>query len=468
MKGIDWWNAYQTERQAQEIFFQQEQDGWYFDLDTAHKHVDFLESESERLYNLIAPNLDLDLVKPFPKHLTRITLKNGEYTDSVKKWFADHPAFSDYVYDSDLVGGPFTRIRFDPPNLRSDEQLKKHLFRMGWKPTQWNYKKSDGTLDYDENGDPIVTSPKLTEDSYDSLTIGIGPDLKYYLIYQHRLSQLKGILENVRPDQTIPSVVDNPGTPTARVRHRIVTNIPRVSSIFGRELRECFTARPGRILVGEDRSQIEARLIAHVSVVILGDYRLADVILGRDFHQVIYEALEGLCTSRQAAKTPEYAFFFGAKEKKLGQSIDNKPKEWSYEKAGTEVIKLMQKNIPGIVEVREALAEAAKRGWIKGFDGRKFFIRKAHAALNTYTQGNAQVCCKLAMIKQQKEAKAKKLDVIQTGYYHDETQNDCDPNDAELFGNIAVQSIRTVGEELKLHVPLDGEFKLGKNWAETH
>lgn len=164
----------------------------------------------------------------------------------------------------------------------------------------------------------------------------------------------------------------------------------------------------------------------------------------------------------------EQQVFFGAQESRLGASLDNKPNEWSNTKAGKEVIERFRANIPGIMEVREALEKAAKRGWIKGIDGRKFFIRKPHAALNTYTQGNAQVLCKYAMIKQQREAKEKQLDINQLGYYHDETQNCCNPNDAELFGELAVKAIRTTGKEFNLEVPLDGTYSIGKNWKDTH
>lgn len=422
-----------------------------------------MQTELERLYDLIRPALDYNVVQLYKQPLNKPFLKSGGYSQSAINYCEE------YGLDVLNIGGPFSRVSFEEPNLSSPEQIKKQLFKLGWIPTDWNYKKSkEGTLVYDEKGDPIKTSAKLKEDSYASLKAGIGPDLRTWMIYSHRLSQIIGFLENLREDSTIPSVVDSCGTPTARVRHKVITNIPRPGSVFGKQLRELFIARPGRVLVGEDRSQIEARLIAHISIIILGHTKLADAIMDRDFHQVIFEALEGLCTNRQAAKTPEYAFFFGAKERKLGQSIDNKPIKWTYEKAGKEVIKLMRRNIPGIIEVREALGEAAKSGYIMGLDGRKFFVRKHHAALNTFTQGNAQVCCKHAMIEQQKEAKKRGLDTFQVGYFHDETQNDTDPKDAEEFGHICKKAIQDIGVLYKLKVPLAGEFKVGPNWNETH
>ncbi|MCP8305393.1 MAG: hypothetical protein H3Z50_08030 [archaeon] len=460
---VDWANAYKTERQAAEIFAEQERVGWFFDKERAEWHVNFLTNELERLYEEIRPHLTYN-VKQISKTPINKPFKKLDGTPS-----ATLVKYCDNVgLPVDVVGGPFSRIAFEEPSLSSAAQVKEQLYRLGWKPTVYNYKKKGKKLVYGPDGDPIKTSPKLTEDSYDSLQEGIGPNLKKWMIYSHRLTNFEGWLRDLRPDGTIPSVVDGCGTPTARVRHRVIANVPNEDSLYGPESREVFIPRPGRLLVGEDQAQIEARLIANVSIIILGHTKLADAIMGRDFHQVIFEALDGLCTSRQASKKPEYAFFFGAQEKKLGQSIDNKPLSWSFEKAGKEVIGLMRKNIPGIIEVREALNKAAKRGYIKGLDGRKLFIRKPHAALNTYTQGNGAICCKTAMIKQVQYAKEQGLDAMQVGFYHDETQTDVAPNDAELFGHLAVQAIRDTGTMFNLKVPLDGNSKIGNNWAETH
>lgn len=164
----------------------------------------------------------------------------------------------------------------------------------------------------------------------------------------------------------------------------------------------------------------------------------------------------------------EYAFFFGAQEATLGASCDNKPHEWTNEQCGAEVMKLMERNIPGIVQVRDAVGKAAERGFLVGLDGRKLFIRKHHAALNNYTQGNGAICCKWAMVRQQQEAKRKGLDQMQVGMYHDETQNDVLPSDAEEFGTTCVQAIRDCGKHFNLKVALDGDYQIAQNWAGSH
>lgn len=51
---------------------------------------------------------------------------------------------------------------------------------------------------------------------------------------------------------------------------------------------------------------------------------------------------------------------------------------------------------------------------------------------------------------------------------HDEWQIDCRPEYAELVGETAVESIKAAGQHFKFRCPLDGEYKIGNNWAETH
>ena len=82
-------------------------------------------------------------------------------------WFPD---LSDGV--THTVGGPFTRINWLEINLGSIHQVKAYLLKTGWIPTQWNHK------------DGVRTSPKLTEDSYGSITGDLGKRIKDRLLFR--------------------------------------------------------------------------------------------------------------------------------------------------------------------------------------------------------------------------------------------------------------------------------------------
>lgn len=75
---------------------------------------------------------------------------------------------------------------------------------------------------------------------------------------------------------------------------------------------------------------------------------------------------------------------------------------------------------------------------------------------------------KLAAILLDDEIVRLTLDAFKVGDIHDEAQWDCHPDVAERVGQLAIECLRQAGVMLKLSVPLDGEYKIGQNWSETH
>jgi DNA polymerase-1 len=66
------------------------------------------------------------------------------------------------------------------------------------------------------------------------------------------------------------------------------------------------------------------------------------------------------------------------------------------------------------------------------------------------------------------QAKKQKINFRQVVWVHDEWQTEVEEARAEDLGKLQVQAIRDTGKYFKLNCPLDGEYKTGKNWAETH
>lgn len=212
-KKYDWEDAYRIEIKVADIIARQEQNGWQFNKKQAEKYVFWLETYRKGIYQRIRRHFRLIVKSPYNTPVNTPFLKNGNYSSPVKKWY-DDPS---------VVQGPFTRICWEEPNLDSNDQLKTLLFDLGWKPTQWNYKKDKaGRIIYNEDRTPIKTSPKLTEDSYKSLNVGIGPDVARYIQCGHRASQIRGWLSNLDNNNFIHAGANSLGTPTSRMRHRVV------------------------------------------------------------------------------------------------------------------------------------------------------------------------------------------------------------------------------------------------------
>ena len=105
---------------------------------------------------------------------------------------------------------------------------------------------------------------------------------------------------------------------------------------------------------------------------------------------------------------------------------------------------------------------------LPSLDGRRLHVRSAHSALNTLLQGAGAVVMKKALIIFNKYIKTYQLDAHFVANVHDEWQVEASVDDAELVGQLGVKAIVEAGKALNLNCPLDGEYKVGSNWKETH
>lgn len=464
---VDWWNAYEIESHVAEVIAQQQINGWKFDVEKAEWAENFLTDEMSNIYDEVRPNLRKILSKPYNTPMNKPFLKSGEYSTHCKKWYEDEN-------ELERVSGPFTRINWDEPNLGSDKQVKELLIELGWQPTEWNYKKKpNGRKMYDESGQPVKTSPKLTEESFDSIQIGIGPRIAEYLKAKHRRSSIQGYLSNTDENGFIHAQANHLGTPTGRFTHKIVVNVPKPKDYvyFGKEMRSLFSHREGYKLVGHDFSGLEARIMAHY----LDDPELTAKLIfgsssdGTDFHSYFWEPLKDFVSSRDNAKNVEYAYIFGAMDPKLGNMADTKPKGWSDEKTGKAMRQIIAKSIPALGELTRNVQEVAKRrGFIIGLDGRKIFTRSVHSALNYLFQSGGAVVFKTSLCLLDDYINENKLGSLLVGNFHDECQYDVPISDIELHKELAVKACRESGLIYDLNCPMDAEAEVGNNWAETH
>ena len=173
------------------------------------------------------------------------------------------------------------------------------------------------------------------------------------------------------------SVITN-GTITGRMSHRDpnMAQIPSLASPYGKECRSCWTVADKFKLVGIDASGLELRMLAHY----LNDEEFTDDIINGDIHTA-NQKRAGL-KSRNQAKTFIYAFLYGAGDAKIGSVIGGNKAE------GKRVKQSFLANFGTLKTFRNRITrEAEQNGFIKGLDGRKIFIRSAHAALNSLLQG---------------------------------------------------------------------------------
>lgn len=486
---IDWLNAYSVERELAEILAKQEQHGWYFNLQEANRLVSWLKDEEARLTDSILPHLPNTIQDQGT--YKKIFNKDGSYSHYISTW-SDSLNYDDDIPNTvristsnRIIGGLFTRISIHPPNLASQDQLKKALDYLGWVPDTWNYKKDPKTKKNvrADNGELIPTSPKITESSLDSISAkdGWGKDLIQLLKVQARLKffggdeEEKGLLQHIRADGSVPSETIQCGTNTGRAQHIKVANVPRIGSFLGEETRSLFIARPGTVLVGTDYSQLESRIMAHAITLYTKykygkeDARFTDLILSvDDLHTYLWDDIRDLVSSRSLVKNINYAFPYGAQASKLGSLCDIKPQGMSNTKAGERILEVMRDKFPGLVETRDATMEQAKCGYLPGLDGRKIYVRSPHSAFNAKIQGWGSEVVKMGIILNNRIVKNSRIPSIQVGWYHDEFQEEVREDYVEEKKYVAEQAVRDSGTFYSLSCQMDGKAVEGHTWAETH
>lgn len=388
------------------------------------------------MYDKIRPDLTLEVENY--KEIRKPFLKNGDYAAPVQRWIEDVGPLP--------IGGPFTRIKFVEPELSKTAKLKKQLERLGWQPTEWNYK------------DGVRTSPKITEDSLESLPGDLGQNIRRWVVYRHRQSQIEGWIKALRPDGRLTAGAITCGANTGRMLHRTVVNVPKAhpNVIYGQEMRSLFIAPDGKLLVGHDASGLELRMLAHY----MNDPNYTEILLNGDIHSFNQQLAE--LPTRDNAKTFIYALIYGAGDSKLGSIVGGGARE------GRELRDRFLRNLPKLGRLIERVQRASQRGYLIALDGRKLYVRGQHSALNTLLQGAGAIVMKTSMVYLDKWVRREGLNVLKVIDMHDEAQAEVIPEHAELYGELAVKSIKKAGEFFKLNVPLDGEYKIGKNWSETH
>ena len=327
-------------------------------------------------------------------------------------------------------------------NPGSRKQIAERLMGLGWKPRKHTEK---GTVIVDEKVLQTVRIPQAK------------PILRYLLL-QKRVAQVKSWVENVSERGRVHCKVRTNGAITGRMTHSKpnLAQVPRVGSEYGEECRSVWTVEDGNVLLGADASGLELRMLAHY----MDDKNYTKEILEGDIHTANMKAA-GL-TDRDQAKTFIYAFLYGAGPAKIGQIVGGGERE------GRRLIDSFLKNTPALQKLKDKVSRLAEKEWLPGLDGRRLIVRSQHAALNTLLQGAGAIVMKQALIMLNRKLIHANMDARFVANVHDEWQIETTEQDAETVGHFAVQSIRQAGIRLNLRCPLDGEFKVGLNWAATH
>jgi DNA polymerase I-like protein with 3'-5' exonuclease and polymerase domains len=339
-------------------------------------------------------------------------------------------------------GKPLKDI-IEPFNPGSRQQIAERLTEKGWKPNKFT-----------EKGSVIVDETTL-----ESLDFPEAKTLAEYMMLQKRIAQIDSWLEALGKDGRVHGRVITNGAVTGRMTHMKpnMAQVPNSGSPYGHECRDLWIVEKGYKLVGIDASGLELRMLAHY----MNDNVYTHEVVSGDIHTANQTAA-GLQTRNQA-KTFIYAFLYGAGSAKIGSIVGGSAKE------GQKLIDSFLRNTPKLKALREKVARIyAKEGWLPGLDGRKLLVRAEHSALNTLLQGAGAIVMKQAVVILHKKLRQSKIDFKIVANVHDEWQIEVEDSRADEAGQLGKQAIKEAGIVLNMRCPLDGEYKVGNSWKETH
>jgi DNA polymerase I len=262
---------------------------------------------------------------------------------------------------------------------------------------------------------------------------------------------------------------------------------------FGADCRALFGAGVvGWWQVGADMSGLELRNLAHyMARYDNGEY--AKVILLGDIHATNRDALalEGK-PGRDVAKRFIYAFLYGAGDVLIGMLIffalrDNKlpcpivrkrsdDDEKFFARVGAYYRSKFLKGLPALGYLMEVVSSKARHDkYILLPDGRRSYIRHQHAALNTLLQGAGAILSKWWIVEYARRLRDEfgpqgwLGEWAALAWVHDENQLAVRlEENTHRVGQIMVQSIECLTDRFGWRIPLTGEYKIGRNWLETH
>ena len=249
-------------------------------------------------------------------------------------------------------------------------------------------------------------------------------------------------------------------------------NIP-IRGALGPKMRSCFVASPGNLLVAADYSQIELRVLAHMS----GDPTLlAAFAEGDDIHartaRLLFDKTEVSTDERRRAKTINFGLLYGMGPQKLGRELGIGLKE------AKEFIAVYFEKLSRVRQFYEEIEESAKAlGYVTTLAGRRRMLPEIHSrnvnlaqqarrmAINTVVQGSAADIIKKAMLEVDKSPVIDQAGGVLILQVHDELLLEAPAETARQVGE-AVEGV--MSSVYALNVPLAVDWGTGPSWNEAH
>ncbi|MFY0699927.1 MAG: DNA polymerase I [Bermanella sp.] len=363
-------------------------------------------------------------------------------------------------------------------------ELEKHAFELAGEEFNLNSPKQLQTIFFEKLELPIIKkTPKGQPSTAEEVLVELS--LTYDLpkvILEHRgLAKLKNTYTDKLPQMIHPATgrVHTSYQQAVTATGRLSSTDPNLQNIpirneQGRKIRQAFEAPKGTIMVAADYSQIELRIMAHLS----GDKGLLDAFAkGKDIHKATAAEIMGVDESevtseqRRHAKAVNFGLIYGMSAFGLARQIGVGRKE------AQEYIDIYFERYPGVRDYMERTRDvAAKQGYVETLFGRRLHLPEINSsngmrrqaaertAINAPMQGTAADIIKRAMVKMF-DWVSQETDIKMIMQVHDELIFEV-PEDQLEDCKAKIKTIMEAAADLD--VPLVVDVGCGANWDEAH
>lgn len=261
---------------------------------------------------------------------------------------------------------------------------------------------------------------------------------------------------------------------------RLSSNNPNLQNIpvrdeRGREIRKAFVPEEGNIFLSADYSQIELRLMAHLSK---DKAMINDFLSGQDIHAATASKIFGVTIEnvtremRSRAKTANFGIIYGISSFGLSERLTIGRKE------AKELIDGYFSSYPGVrLYMDESIRKAREKGYVTTMFGRRRYLRDIHSrnqvvrgnaernAINAPIQGSAADIIKIAMVRIHEKLKSQKLKSKMILQVHDELMFEAPYSELDALRELVIYEMTNAAA---LDVPLKVDWGTGKSWLEAH
>ena len=362
------------------------------------------------------------------------------------------------------------------------DEYEQRVYEIAGEVFNLNSPKQLGVILFDKMKLPVVKKTKTGYSTDVEVLEKLSEDyeiaeyiLKYRSLNKLISTYLVGILDYIMEDDRVRTSYKQMITATGRLSSvdPNLQNIP-VRTQEGKNIRKVFVADKNKVFIDADYSQIELRVLAHLSkdLVMIDSFKNDLDIHYKTASEVFGVPIEEVTDNqRRSAKAVNFGIVYGISDYGLSKDLNITRNE------ARQYIDGYLNTYPNIKNYMEEIVKIAKKdGYVTTILGRKRYIPEINSknfnirsfgeriALNTPRQGSAADIIKLAMIKVYERLKEEKVNAKLILQIHDELIIECDEKEKDIVKNILKESMENV---YKLDLPLKVDVCEGRNWYES-